>query len=124
MLCCAVVWCHAAQGYRYEMYKFEKNGSRTEIARSDILPSQPVQTDVLVPGGAWFLDVSTANTQVHPYSIVPLLLMAFQGMCMFWLVLLAAHLQCNHVPNVAAVIVGSPCCAGLCWGSALLCCLA
>jgi hypothetical protein len=46
------------QGYFYEMYKIEKNGSRTEIARSQTLPVEPVQTDVHVPGGVWFLNVS------------------------------------------------------------------
>lgn len=49
---------HALQGYLYEMWKVEKNGSRTEIARSSELPTDPVQTDVHVPGGVWYLDVS------------------------------------------------------------------
>jgi hypothetical protein len=39
------------------MYKYEKNGSRTEIARSHVLPTDPVFTDVHVPGGDWFLEV-------------------------------------------------------------------
>lgn len=39
------------------MYKYEKNGSRTEIARSHVLPSDPVLTDVHVPGGDWLLEV-------------------------------------------------------------------
>jgi len=45
------------QGYLYEMFKFEKNGSRTEIARSHTPPTDPMLTDVHVPGGVWYLQV-------------------------------------------------------------------
>jgi hypothetical protein len=58
---CSTIECGAlslcVQGYLYEMYKYEKNGSRTEIARTSTPPTDPVQADVHVPGGIWFLNV-------------------------------------------------------------------
>ena len=52
------------QGYHYEMFKYEKNGTRTNIARSHMLPIEPVQADVHVPGGMWYLDVSLCCKQL------------------------------------------------------------
>jgi hypothetical protein len=60
------------QGYLYEMYKFEKNGSRVDIARSQARPIEPVQTDVHVPGGVWFLDVSAVVCTGVWGSAIPL----------------------------------------------------
>jgi hypothetical protein len=102
------------------MYKVEKNGSRTEIARSDTLPSQPVQTDVHVPGGMWFLNVGTASAQVSSvyllgYAVVQTLFRAC--VCHGWFCWLLTY----NAPNVNVA-----CCFGLillCWGFAVLCCL-
>lgn len=63
-LCLAAVLCVCVQGYLYEMYKFEKNGSRTELARTATPPTDPVQTDVRVPGGVWYLNVCAVSTPV------------------------------------------------------------
>lgn len=46
-----------AQGYFYELFKYEKNGTRKQIGHTMPLPQDPVQADVHVPGGEWLLEV-------------------------------------------------------------------